>query len=166
MLEKYPTYDSGLIDESISSNVELLFSIIKDVRSYKIENKLAPNTQLDLILKLKTDLFEGFETYLKRFTFAKNIEFTSSNFEKKGQIHIYDLGELLIVNDFDLEEIISKLEKEIKVEMAEIDRAEKMLSNPNFVNKAPKQKVDLEKEKLELHKNNLKTLQDKLKEIN
>ena len=36
-----------------------------------------------------------------------------------------------------------------------------MLSNPNFVNKAPKEKVALEEEKLKQHKENLALLKDK-----
>ena len=40
----------------------------------------------------------------------------------------------------------------------EIARAEKMLSNPGFVNKAPQAKIDEEKAKLEKYKEMLKKL--------
>ena len=43
-------------------------------------------------------------------------------------------------------------EEEIKKIEFEIQRAEKMLSNPGFVNKAPKEKVDEERAKLEKYK--------------
>ena len=46
------------------------FDIIKDVRNYKIENKLAPNANLDLSLLLKEEVFDGFLDYLKRFSFS------------------------------------------------------------------------------------------------
>ena len=44
------------------------------------------------------------------------------------------------------------VEEEIKKIEFEIQRAEKMLSNPGFVNKAPKEKVDEERAKLEKYK--------------
>ena len=48
----------------------MLFMMIKDVRNYKIENKLAPNAKLILFLNLKIKVFEAYFTYLKRFTFS------------------------------------------------------------------------------------------------
>ena len=60
---------------------------------------------------------------------------------------------------------LKKLEKDIEFENSEISRSEKMLSNPNFLAKAPKEKIQTEQEKLELHKNNLKDLLEKLKKL-
>ena len=51
-----------------------------------------------------------------------------------------------------VEEEIAKLSKEVKRLQGEIKRGEGMLSNPNFVNKAPEAKVNAEKEKLEGYK--------------
>ena len=59
----------------------------------------------------------------------------------------------------DFEEEAKRKEEEIKKIKFEIERAEKMLNNPGFVNKAPKQKVDEEKEKLEKYKEMLSKLQ-------
>ena len=165
MLEKYPTYDCSLVDETISNQVDLLFAIIRDVRNYKIENKLAPNAQLDFSIKLKQDIFQGFETYLRRFTFAKEIIFVEKEIEKKGQLYVYDIAEIVISSNVSTEEIIAKINKEIENVLSEIARCEKMLSNPNFVNKAPEQKVAIEKEKLEQHKINLATLREKLENL-
>ena len=162
MLEKYPTYNNDLVDESISNQVDLLFSIIRDVRNYKIENKLAPNAQLDFSIKLKTPVFQGFETYLKRFSFAKEIIFTENEIEKKGQLYVYDIAEIVISSDVKTEEVVARIQKEIEAVKSEILRCEKMLSNPNFINKAPEQKVAVEREKLQQHQTNLKTLEEKL----
>lgn len=52
----------------------------------------------------------------------------------------------------DLEEEANRKEEEIKKIEFEIQRAEKMLSNPGFVNKAPKEKVDEERAKLEKYR--------------
>jgi valyl-tRNA synthetase len=162
MLEKYPTYDSNLIDESVNNEVTLLFDFIRDVRAYKIENKLAPNAKLDLVINLKINVFDDFLAYLRRFTFAENIELAAS---KEGTLYVHDFGDLLIKSNINKDEIKSKLLKEIEVEQSEILRGEKMLSNPGFISKAPQAKIDIERNKLEQHKKNLISLQEKLNNL-
>lgn len=58
----------------------------------------------------------------------------------------------------DLEEEAKRKEEERKKIEFEIERAEKMLSNPGFINKAPKSKIDEEKSKLEKYQEMLKKL--------
>ena len=54
------------------------------------------------------------------------------------------------------------MEEEIKKEIA---RCQNMLSNPNFVNKAPEAKVNLEREKLAKHEENLSSLLKKKEQV-
>ena len=54
------------------------------------------------------------------------------------------LGELI-----DKEKEIARLDAEIAKLRSEIERVDKMLSNPGFVSKAPAEKVNAEKEKKE-----------------
>ena len=58
----------------------------------------------------------------------------------------------------DLEEEAKRKEEERKKIEFEIARAEKMLSNPGFVSKAPQSKIDEEKDKLAKYKEMLKKL--------
>lgn len=58
----------------------------------------------------------------------------------------------------DLAEEQKRKEEEIKKIEFEIQRAEKMLSNPGFVNKAPQAKIDEEKAKLAKYKDMLEKL--------
>ena len=160
MLEKYPIYDESLVDSSSEGQVNVLFSMIKDVRNYKIENKLAPNAKLELKIKLKINVFDDFVTYLKRFTFS-DVEFVDA-LENKGDINVYNEGSMLIKNEAGKEDLIKKLEKDIETIKSEIFRCEKMLGNPGFVSKAPAEKIALEKNKLEQHKKNLEELEAKL----
>ena len=53
MLESYPTVNKDLIDNSYDEEVETLINLIKDVRNYKLENKLAPNAKLELLINFK-----------------------------------------------------------------------------------------------------------------
>ena len=92
------------------------------------------------------EIIEAYCEYLEQSEFVK--EDLSNN---NGTLFIHDGGELLIKEKELDAEAIKKLEAMLQVEINEIARAEKMLSNPNFLAKAPKEKVDQEKEKLSKH---------------
>ena len=165
MLESYPLYDAKLVKKAASRPVELLFNIIKDVRSYKIENKMAPNAKLDLYINLRIPEFPGLKQFLERFTFS-NIKFIGGEIvHQKGELKIYPDGDLLIVNEAGASAMLDRINKEIEDIKKEIARCEGMLNNPNFVNKAPEAKVNLEKEKLEKHKENLASLLKKKEQL-
>jgi len=165
MLESYPLVEDKLIDNSVNDEVNMLFSMIKDVRNYKIENKLAPNAQLSLFLNLKIKVFDAYFTYLKRFTFSDIQVIGEEILSKRGELKIYDFGDMLIDNQAGRGEIIARIDKEIEETKSEIARAEKMLSNDNFLAKAPQEKIDLEKSKLNRHKDNLQSLLEKKEKL-
>ena len=164
MHETYPKYDKKLFDDSKDYQVELLFNLIKDVRNYKIENKLAPNASLDLSLLLKEEMFEGFLAYLKRFSFS-DVKLLNKDQHVEGESHIYNEAELYIASGVDKAELLAKLDKDIEALNNEIKRCENMLNNPNFTSKAPEAKVALEREKLAKHQENLQVLLEKRKKI-
>ena len=164
MLESYPKYDASLVNEENDYQVELLFNLIKDVRNYKIENKLAPNANLELSLHLKINIFDDFMNYLKRFTFS-DIKLINESTNKNGESHVYNEAELFIANEANKDEMLARLNKEIDNLNNEIKRCQGMLNNPAFLAKAPQEKIALEKEKLEKHLENLKVLEEKRKNL-
>ena len=165
MLETYPKYDKSMVDTSKDYQVELLFNLIKDVRNYKIENKLAPNANLELSLLFKVEVFDDFLVYLKRFSFS-DIKIIKDNSEQKGgESHLYHEAELFIANAANKGEMAERLKKEIENLNNEIKRCQNMLNNPAFLAKAPAEKVSLEREKLQKHLDNLKVLEEKLKNL-
>ena len=158
MLENYPVYRKKLMRTDCDKDIDLLLLFIKDIRSYKIENKLAPNTDLEIIFRFPVQLFSDFSTYFKRFSFSTNISFGDTH-SKKGELYVHDGFEMLVCSNKSLDDTLEKLEKDIALEKSEIERCEKMLSNPNFMSKAPKEKIAIEQEKLEKHRTNLKLLE-------
>ena len=164
MLEVYPKVEEKFLNSEADKEVELLFSLIKEVRNYKVENKIAPNAKLDLFLNLKIEVSNDFLIYLNRFTFS-NIELSKDVMNKSGDLFSLDYADLLISNEGNKEEVIAKLKKDIEIEKAEIARCEKMLTNENFLAKAPEVKIQQEKDKLALHKANLEGLLKKIEKI-
>ena len=164
MLETYPVYESDLVNFDKDNQVDLLFNLIKDVRNYKIENKLAPNAKLDLSLLIKEEVFSDFLVYLRRFTFS-DVRLLNKGEHVDGEGHVYNEAELYIVSNDNKDELLAKLDKDIETLANEIKRCENMLNNPNFINKAPEAKVSLEREKLAKHQENLQVLLEKRKKI-
>ncbi|HBF68155.1 MAG TPA: valine--tRNA ligase [Firmicutes bacterium] len=155
MLESYPEpfdYEENL------SIVDDLYKMIQDIRNYKVTNKLAPNYKLKLIIVTAEKPFSSFKDYLARFSFAKEIVFMP-NEDSKGVKYVYKNMTLFIEDDISDEEKQAKKAKDIVFLENEIKRSEGMLNNPNFVNKAPKEKIELEKNKLEEYKKRLALLQ-------
>ena len=165
MLESYPKVNKDLIDNSYDEQVETLINLIKDVRNYKLENKLAPNAKLELLINFKKQLFDDFNIYLARFTFSEIKDVGAELINKKGELKVYNYLDLIISNESGKDELIKRLDAEIALTRSEIERCEKMLSNPNFVDKAPKEKVENERNKLSNHQENLQNLLNKRENI-
>jgi valyl-tRNA synthetase len=146
MLETFPK--SQKYDEKGLESVEEFYKTIQEVRNYKVTNKLAPNYKLKLVIEYKEKPFENIETYLKRFTFAESILLTEKA-NSKGMKFVYNKSTLYIEDAISEEELQAKKEKDLAFLKSEIARCEAMLSNPKFVEKAPKEKVELERSKLE-----------------
>ena len=64
-----------------------------------------------------------------------------------------------------LEEEKIRLQKEKEKLESEVQRAEKMLSNPGFTSKAPESKINEEKEKLEKYKEMLRNTVERLEKL-
>lgn len=106
----------------------------------------------DILLKL------CFGTSLEIIDDNKDISSDSINIIQED-IEVYIPQEGLI----DKEEEKKRLEEERKRLEGEVARCEKMLSNPGFLNKAPKAKVEQEQEKLKNYKEMLNKVLEKLK---
>ena len=132
-------------------SVETLYKMIGDIRNYKTVNKLAPNAKLDIKIETSDESLIALEEYIRRFSFAKSLVF-ASKITSNGVKFIYDNATLYLEDNVSEEEREQKRQKDIEFYRNEIARGEKMLSNPNFLNKAPKEKIELEREKLELNK--------------
>ncbi|MDY6094477.1 MAG: class I tRNA ligase family protein, partial [Candidatus Enteromonas sp.] len=146
MLETYPEFDKGLVFPAAEKKGKRLQELLRDVRGYKSAHKMTPNEPIKMLLSPKSP-FPGIEEYLSRFLFAKEVEVVQE--APKGDAFVYPEFTAVIALDKSVEEIRAGLEKEKARLEGEIARGKKMLSNPGFLAKAPKEKLQLEKGKLE-----------------
>ena len=165
MLESYPLFNKKEIDKNSINMVRLLETMIKDVRSYKVDNKFAPNLSVNLTIVSKNQLFPNFTTYLSRFSFAKKVDIIEEIKAEKGVIYNYANAALIIKEDIAKDEIIARLKKELVNVENEIKRSESLLNNNNFIAKAPKVKIDLEKEKYQKYLATKNSIINKIKNL-
>ncbi len=159
-LEKYPEYEEKYVSEESEKIVSSLISMIKDVRSFKVDNSLAPNSKVRLYLNHVGNFdFQTILPYLKRFTFANEVIIDDES--KKDFSSIYYIGELYIEEDLDKELLKKKFDEKIFAIKNELLRGDKMLNNPAFIAKAPEKKINEEKAKREKYLKELAEYQKK-----
>ena len=147
--EKYPEYNPEFVFEEEEKEFTLVQDISKEIRNLKANSNIKRSVKLPVIInfnKLNRDTLFNVEY----FAGCEIKEDNNTNEKKYSKIVINDL-ELFVdlSSHVNLDEEKARLEGEIKKLENEIKRAEKMLSNTKFVEKAPKELVDAEKEKLE-----------------
>jgi len=155
MLETYPKAEK--YSKFDNETVDILYKMIQDIRNYKVTNKMAPNAKIKLSIDTSRSLFKGFNEYLGRFSFAKEINI-SKDIKSDGVKFVYHDLIMYVEDDVSLEEKNAKKQKDIENIEFEIKRCEGLLNNPNFISKAPKEKIELEKTKLENYKKQLALL--------
>ena len=169
MISEFPKYSFKFDFKDEESKIEKLKEIIVGIRNIRANLNVHPSKKADLIFVTKTnnDLIEKSQNFLNKLGYSDNIKVQDN---KDGiaqnamsiitdEIEVYIPFEDLV----DVEEERKRLETEKQKVLSEIERAEKMLSNPGFINKAPEAKISQEKEKLANYKEILKNIEDRLK---
>ncbi len=164
MVSEWPKYDESLAYKEEETILEQLKQIIVEIRNIRANKNIHPSKKAELIIITKKykDKIEEAKDFLLKLGFGKNIivkEQKSEIPEESIQI-MTDSIELYMPLEglIDKEEERKRQEEEkIRLEQ-EVARCEKMLSNPGFINKAPKEKIEEEKLKLEKYKEMLNKL--------
>ncbi len=152
--------------------IEKIKELIVGIRNVRNNMNIHPSKKTKLILvtdKYKEELKEA-EGLLLKLGFATEIiiQEDKRNIPEDAISIIADGIELYIPLEglVDKEEEMKRLQEKKKKLEAEVLRAEKMLANPGFVNKAPEAKVNEEKEKLEKYKEMLEKVEENISKIN
>lgn len=145
--EDYPSLRKGKLDYSLGSN---LVSMIRDIRAFKTSNNLPISAKIQAKVYCSDKDFNELEKFLKFYLNNEEIIISSSD---KNLIYYgsFGLGLETLASEQD-EEVILRRIKKLEEEVA---RSEKILGNENFLKKAPKEKIELEKEKYLKYKEEL-----------
>jgi len=172
--QKLPQHQRSIFDEEYPNlatsesvhDVDLLVKMIQDIRNFKVEQKLPPNAELSIFIESKNPLFlKNYLPYLNRFSFSLIEPMTTTINVSMMQPFLYERGRMFIQAKISKTMLIESLQKELNFVLTEISRAEGLLSNSNFVKKAPAIKIKEENEKLELYRRKKEELETKLNQL-
>ena len=151
MNSSYPKYDKKLVFEIEEKIVDDEVEFIKSFRNIKAENNMTKE------LKVMFDTEDDNDLIVKMLKIKENI------ITKPLGIKAYKVFSTRVKATIFFEKLETEKDKllkdtQIKLLQDSILRREKLLSNENYVNKAPKNIVDMDREKLEEEKKKLEEL--------
>lgn len=153
MISSYPTYNKKDIYKEESEELEIILEDIVAVRNLKASNKITKEALVNFECK-NEKLIPIYASQLKitedNLTSDDPDNMVSCNY-KSQNITITYFFEEAHVDEKAIEEEINKLK-------SSIERREKLLSNENYVNKAPANIVELDRKKLAEEKEKLEKL--------
>ena len=166
---KWPEIDD-LSDGKSKIDMDIIIDAIKKVRNVRNEYGVSLSKPLEMeIVALDDDalnIFNEASIYITRFLnpeplrivkIETGLKNTSTIVSDRYKIHI-PLSGLI-----DKESKLKALEEAYSKNEAEIERSNKILSNPSFLEKAPEKKVKDEKDKLEAYLKTKKELEEEIK---
>ena len=171
MIAEYPKYSKDLEFKDDENSLEELKTIITGIRNVRASMNVHPSKKSKLIIiteKYESVIKES-EEFLKKLGFADEIEVRSQRVNiPRNAVNVVS-KELEVFMPFedlvDIKEEIERLEKEKTKVLLEKEKTDKMLSNPGFIEKAPAQKVEEEREKQAKFDEMIKSIEERINHL-
>ena len=166
MLQQWPEHHVNLDFPEEEKAMELIMDAIRAIRARRAEMNVPPSKKAQLTIStLEQAVFTQGTPFLKRLAYASDVKVVEATEEvdTQGMVAIATHAARLfmpLAELVDLEKEKARIEKELKKNRAELDKLEAKLNNPGFVNKAPANVVEAERERAD----KLKALLVKLEE--
>ena len=156
MLQPWPEHHVRLDFPEEEKAMELIMEAIGAVRTRRAEMNVPPSRKARLtVATLEQEVFHAGIPFLKRLAYGSEVTITGLSGAQEG-----DKGEVTVLTPsarismplaelVDLEKEKARLEKELGKQLAERDKLQTKLQNPGFVNKAPANVVQAERERAE-----------------
>ena len=171
MISHWPKYEEKYNFKDEEQKIEKIKEIIIGIRNIRNNMNVHPSKKSKLIF-VSTEyknVIENSKAFLEKLGFANEIivQNNKDGIDSNAISILLDGIETYIPFEelVDLEAEKQRLQEEKQKLIYEVERCEKMLSNPGFVNKAPEAKVNAEKEKLEKYKAMLENTEERLKNL-
>ncbi len=172
VVAEYPVEHAEFDNQVAEKDMDNLIELIKAVRNSRSEVNAPMSSAIDILIKTKDDdtrkVFENNVDYINRFCHPKRLEIaTDIEAPKLAMTSVITGAEvyLPLADLIDLNEEISRLQKEAKKLESEVTRGEKKLGNEKFVANAPEAVVAKEKEKLANYKQQLAATESRIEEL-
>ncbi len=155
MRTSYPAVDERWIDQKTEDEMSFVQNVINAVRNIRGENNIAPSKEIRLQVRLadgtSEQIFQTYDKYLRKLARVSGIEILASAAKPKlASSAVVDGSEIFVPLEglIDVEVERGRLQKEIARLQQAVEATERKLANGSFVDRAPKDVVDREREKL------------------
>ena len=171
MISNWPKYEEKYNFKDEEQKIEKIKEIIIGIRNIRNNMNVHPSKKSKLIFVSAEykNVIENSKAFLEKLGFANEIivQNNKDGIDSNAISILLDGIETYIPFEelVDLEAEKQRLQEEKQKLIYEVERCEKMLSNPGFVNKAPEVKVNAEKEKLEKYKAMLENTEERLQKL-
>ena len=171
MISNWPKYEEKYNFKEEEQKIEKIKEIIIGIRNIRNNMNVHPSKKSKLVFVTEEykKVIENSKAFLEKLGFANEIivQNNKDGIDSNAISILLDGIETYIPFEelVDLEAEKQRLQEEKQKLIYEVERCEKMLSNPGFVNKAPEAKVNAEKEKLEKYKAMLENTEERLKNL-
>jgi valyl-tRNA synthetase len=152
-LDAWPAHD-GLDDPSAESEIGWVVDLVNAIRSVRAEMNIPPAMPLPLVLAAASNEARArarrWAEFVQRLARVADISFADA--APQGAVQLVVRGEvaaLPLEGIIDLDAERARLEKELTKCNADIDRVDKKLNNADFLQRAPEEIVEGEREKRE-----------------
>ncbi|HAP67166.1 MAG TPA: valine--tRNA ligase [Nitrospinae bacterium] len=154
MAAEYPEFNEALLNEENEKEMNLIMGISRGIRNIRSEMNISLAKKIDVILRTgdekKLQMIERQNLYISELSRLKNLSITRNGKEPKmaatavvEDVEIFVLLEGII----DIQEEKNRLSRELEKINSDIATLNKRLSNQDFINRAPKDVVEKDKEK-------------------
>ena len=170
MISKWPEYKDEWNFEEDEKAVELIKEAVRGIRNTRTGMNVPPSRKAKVFVVSESEevrnIFENSKAFFATLGYASEVAVQSDKTgiaEDAVSVLIHQAALYMPFADLvDMDKEIERLTKEEDKMNKEIKRAQGMLSNPKFVDKAPADKVQAEKDKLEKYTQMLAQIQERL----
>ena len=161
MIDKFADLSTFKAFKKDAEKTDELISLITSLRKFKLDNGKKSSDKVEFAVK-SNDFVNNHKAVIEKLA---NVVLKLDD-ETKGNVLVSNVGEFVLIEEkVDRQTQIDTITKDIEKVQFEIDRSNKMLSNPSFVAKAPEALVKTEKEKLAKNQELIAVLKSRLENL-
>ncbi len=168
---EWPEAEEAFRAPDAVKEMQILIDVIRSVRNIRSEMEVPPKKQVTLLIRTEPEAYAAIrdnESAIRRLCGAEKVtagpDVTRPD---KAMTAVVSGAEVFLPLEgmIDIGETIARLEKELKKLDYEVERVEKKLSNPGFVQKAPAHIVEGERRKGEEYRERREKVLARLREL-
>ncbi len=156
MLQPFPVADENLINDAVSKDINWLKTVVTGVRNIRGEMDISPAREVPILFSNGSaedqDRLNKFTRELSFLVRPESLTWLGDNAEKPmSATALVGEMELLVpmAGLIDKEAELARLDKEIDRKQRDREKTEGKINNPSFVEKAPEEVVQKERDKLQ-----------------